>query len=120
MKITNLSALALAVGLVFAADGLAQTAAPSAARGDTPKAGERDRTRATDRDRDDKNRATWAPDQGSFETSQLIGTRVRTADGKDIGEIEQLIVSTQDGKVSHAVIGLGGLAGIGERKVAVP
>lgn len=56
---------------------------------------------------------------GQHETKDIIGTRIKNAEGKDLGEIDQLLIS-RDGKVTHAVIGVGGLAGVGEKKVVVP
>ncbi|MGH7312308.1 MAG: PRC-barrel domain-containing protein [Candidatus Rokuibacteriota bacterium] len=61
----------------------------------------------------------WQKPAEAVESGKLIGARVRGADGKDVGEIDQLIVS-KDGKVSHVVVGKGGVAGIGETKVVVP
>ena len=56
----------------------------------------------------------------AYESDRIIGTKVKDAQGKDIGEIDALIIDSQDGKVSHAVIGKGGLLGVGEQKVVVP
>jgi sporulation protein YlmC with PRC-barrel domain len=61
----------------------------------------------------------WQKPQDTMESSKLIGARVKAADGKDIGEIDSLIVA-KDGKVTHVVVGKGGVAGIGETKVVVP
>ena len=61
----------------------------------------------------------WKNDAGLHETKDIIGTRIKNAEGKDIGEIDQLLID-RNGKVSHAVIGLGGFAGMGEKKVVVP
>jgi sporulation protein YlmC with PRC-barrel domain len=57
---------------------------------------------------------------GTHESSDLIGTRIKDAQGKDIGEIDQLLIDSKTGKVSHVVVGVGGMAGVGEKKVAVP
>ena len=57
--------------------------------------------------------------EGLHETKDIIGTRINNAEGKDLGEIDQLLID-RNGKVTHAVIGLGGLAGVGEKKVVVP
>jgi sporulation protein YlmC with PRC-barrel domain len=57
---------------------------------------------------------------GLHESSELIGTRIKDAQGKDIGEIDQLLIDSKSGKVSHVVVGVGGLAGVGEKKVVVP
>jgi sporulation protein YlmC with PRC-barrel domain len=60
-----------------------------------------------------------APD-GVMESSKIIGTKVRDAAGKNLGEIDQILVDSKTGKVTHAVIGRGGLLGVGETKVVVP
>ena len=61
----------------------------------------------------------WKNSAGLHETKDIIGTRVKNVAGKDLGEIDQLLID-RNGKVSHVVIGLGGVAGVGEKKVVVP
>jgi sporulation protein YlmC with PRC-barrel domain len=61
----------------------------------------------------------WKNDAGLHETKDIIGTRIKNTAGKDLGEIDQLLID-RNGKVTHAVIGLGGVAGVGEKKVVVP
>ena len=61
----------------------------------------------------------WKNNAGLHETKDIIGTRVKNVAGKDLGEIDQLLID-RNGKVSHVVIGLGGVAGVGEKKVVVP
>jgi sporulation protein YlmC with PRC-barrel domain len=61
----------------------------------------------------------WKNDAGLHETKDIIGTRITNAAGKHLGEIDQLLID-RNGKVSHVVIGLGGFAGVGEKKVVVP
>jgi len=39
--------------------------------------------------------------------------------GKDIGEIDKLIVDHGDGRISHVVLGRGGVLGVGEQKVVL-
>jgi sporulation protein YlmC with PRC-barrel domain len=68
----------------------------------------------------DKDRPAWKADAASLDSKHLIGMKVHTPDGKDAGEIDQLIVDRNDGKITHAVVGLGGVAGVGEEKVVVP
>jgi hypothetical protein len=67
----------------------------------------------------DTKAPAWKQGAGLYETNDIIGTRIKNAEGKDIGEIDQLLVDRQ-GKVRHVVIGVGGLAGVGEKKVVVP
>jgi len=68
---------------------------------------------------DDSQRPAWTAEAGSIETGKLIGTKVQTADGKDVGSIDQLIVSQKDGKVSHVVVSKGGVLGMGATKLVL-
>jgi sporulation protein YlmC with PRC-barrel domain len=64
-------------------------------------------------------RQAWAPQAGSMEASKLIGTKVKNDQGKDVGEIDQLIVDHSGGKITHVVLGRGGMLGVGEQKVVL-
>ena len=80
---------------------------------------------ATDREiakqRDSRDtRPAWRNDAGLYDSGDLVGTRIKNAEGKDIGEIDRLMIDPSSGKVSHVVVGLGGLLGVGEKKVVVP
>jgi sporulation protein YlmC with PRC-barrel domain len=68
----------------------------------------------------DTKAPAWKNDSGLHETKDIIGTRIKGTDGKDLGEVDQLLIDTSSGKISHVVVGLGGLAGVGEKKVVVP
>jgi len=75
---------------------------------------------AQDKMRDVKDRPAFTWEAGHVDSKKVIGMKVNTPDGKHAGEIDQLIVDAKDGKISHAVVGLGGVAGIGEKHVVVP
>ncbi|MGO4685679.1 PRC-barrel domain-containing protein [Hyphomicrobium sp. 2TAF46] len=49
---------------------------------------------------------------------RLLGANVHDKDGKIIGDIEDLVVDS-DNKIVGVIIGVGGLLGVGEKKVAV-
>lgn len=49
---------------------------------------------------------------------RLLGANVHGKDGKIIGDIEDLVVD-KDNKIIGVIIGVGGLLGVGEKKVAV-
>lgn len=51
-------------------------------------------------------------------TEDLTGTRVYSMNEDDIGEIDELIMTT-DGQIEQAIIDFGGFLGIGEKQVAV-
>lgn len=56
---------------------------------------------------------------GSRSAAELIGTRVRSAEGSEVGEVEDLLLSS-DARVVTAVISVGGLLDIADKLVAVP
>ncbi len=51
--------------------------------------------------------------------SKLVGAEVRNDAGERIGRIEDMIVSP-DGKITMAILEVGGFLGIGDRRVAIP
>jgi hypothetical protein len=51
--------------------------------------------------------------------ADLIGARVRSSDGTDIGEIEDLILSS-DARVVTAIVSVGGVLDVADKLVAVP
>jgi sporulation protein YlmC with PRC-barrel domain len=75
----------------------------------------------TTKQRDTRDtRPAWKAEGSVLESRDVIGTKIKNTEGKDIGEIDQLIMDPQSGKVTHAVVGLGGVLGVGEKKVVVP
>jgi sporulation protein YlmC with PRC-barrel domain len=71
-------------------------------------------------DRVKRERTTWSNTQGLHETGDIIGATVQGADGKNLGKVDALLVDPNDGKMTHAVVGMGGVLGVGEEKVVVP
>jgi len=53
-------------------------------------------------------------------SSSLTGNEVRNAAGEDLGKIEDLMIDTETGEVSYAVLSFGGFMGIGDKLFAVP
>jgi sporulation protein YlmC with PRC-barrel domain len=98
MKATVIPALAAVVILASAA-GFAQTAPPPGARADTAF-------------------VTVQP-QGQWLTSRFVGQAVTNRAGQNIGDINDLLFD-KTGRISAAVIGVGGFLGMGEKSVAIP
>lgn len=65
-------------------------------------------------------RETWSNVDKLHDSRDLIGLRIKNAQGKDIGEIDALMIDPKDGKVTHAVVGVGGFLGVGEKHLVVP
>ncbi len=124
MKKLLAAAIVPSVLALLTAEGFAQTTRPSGTErpamdrpaADRPAADRPAATRAPDK----PERAAWKAPAGVHTSSELIGTRIKNSEGKDIGEIDQLVIDPTSGNVTHVVVGLGGLLGVGETKVVVP
>lgn len=93
-----------------------------------------DKGRATDSDLGGRTSATWPGDvnrdpanlnqasaiKDANKASKLIGMNVRNLQNESLGDIEDLVVDLKSGKISYAVLGVGGFLGIGEKYVAIP
>jgi len=55
-----------------------------------------------------------------FKASELIGYSVKNKQGEDVGEIEELVVNSQDGRIAYAVLSFGGFLGMGDKLFAIP
>ncbi len=93
MKKTALSALAVAM-LLAAGPATAETPAPA-----------------------DQFIKTQSPTQ-YLAKDRLIGAKVKNSTGEIVGDIEDLLIDSDD-HVSAVIMGVGGFLGIGEKKVAV-
>jgi sporulation protein YlmC with PRC-barrel domain len=52
--------------------------------------------------------------------SKLIGMTVKNQQGEDLGDIKDIVINLNSGKVSYAVLSSGGVLGVGEKLLAVP
>jgi len=93
-------------------------ATPLVASAQTTRPSDRPASDSSTKQRD--SRPAWKAEGSVVESRDFIGTRIKNAEGKDIGEIDSLIIDPQSGRISHVVIGVGGLMGVGEKKVVVP
>jgi sporulation protein YlmC with PRC-barrel domain len=50
----------------------------------------------------------------------LVGTTVRDVQGKDIGQVSQLLIDAREGKVTSVIIKRGGAFGFGGKDMSVP
>ncbi len=56
---------------------------------------------------------------GEVRFSKLKGIDVKSNSGEDLGKVEDLVIDPR-GKIQFAVLGSGGLLGIGEKRIPVP
>src|SRR5688572_1998855 len=52
--------------------------------------------------------------------SELVGARVRNAEGDNVGEIEELVIPTRDQDEMLVIVSVGGVANVGDKLVALP
>jgi len=52
--------------------------------------------------------------------SGLLGMEVRNSENQKLGEIKDLVMEMNSGRVSYAVLSVGGFLGIGEKLIALP
>ncbi len=53
-------------------------------------------------------------------SSTMQGTDVKSPSGENLGDIEDLMIDLETGRVAYAVVSFGGLLGIGNKLFAVP
>ncbi|WP_420476699.1 PRC-barrel domain-containing protein [Noviherbaspirillum sp. ST9] len=93
-------AIALAIVLAMASHVHAQPAPPTGAAAATP---------------------TATPQQHTlYRGSRIIGTTVRDAKDRKIGQIKDLILDGGRGEVAYAVVNFGGVMGVGKKFHAIP
>ena len=120
MKRLTSGLIALAFVASIPAAGAAQGTSGTERYGTDRGASERRASDGTKAARTKKDRPAWSNTQGLHETGDIIGTRVHNPEGKDIGKVEALLIDPTEGKITHAVVGIGGVLGIGDEKVVVP
>jgi sporulation protein YlmC with PRC-barrel domain len=55
-----------------------------------------------------------------IDSSSLVGSAVRDAQGKDLGKVSRLMIDPKDGKVQTVVVSMGSTLGMGGNSVALP
>ena len=65
-------------------------------------------------------RATAHPNHRCISSEDVQGTEVYGADGKNIGEIDHLIIDKISGRVGYAVMSFGGFLGLGHSHYPIP
>lgn len=61
-----------------------------------------------------------AQSRTTLPASELIGQKVVDSQGKDLGEIDEIIIDLESGNTRAAVLSVGGILGVGGKQVALP
>ncbi len=56
----------------------------------------------------------------NIRASQLHGLNIQNPDGKSVGEIQDLVINANNGRVQYAAVTYGGFLGLGDKMFAVP
>jgi len=56
----------------------------------------------------------------TLSASTITGDTVRNAAGEELGHIEDLMMDTDSGRISYAVLSFGGFLGMGDKLFAIP
>ncbi len=56
----------------------------------------------------------------TVKASDLIGMNIKNEQGEKIGEVKDVVVDLKSGRVAYTVVSAGGIAGIGDKWLAVP
>lgn len=57
---------------------------------------------------------------GILSATTLVGDPVKNSAGEDLGELEDLMIDLDTGRISYAVISFGGFLGMGDKLFALP
>jgi len=104
------SALAMVFAMAFA----------TAAVADDKPAGQTVTDPAADRTLTSETSLHYAGEYHGCRSQSIIGKSVQDSAGKDIGQIKDLAVDPDSGRVAYGVLSFGGFMGIGDKLFAIP
>ena len=84
---------------------------------------ERDQTRPAEATRTERAQAGTLDDKttgADVRASQLLGMNIQNEQGKSVGEIQDLVIDANSGRVRYAAVTYGGFLGLGNKLFAVP
>lgn len=61
-----------------------------------------------------------AQESRSLKASEVMGYTVKNAEGQELGEIEDLVIDPEHGRIAYAVLSFGGFLGMGDKLFAIP
>lgn len=56
----------------------------------------------------------------TLSATSVIGDKVKNHQGEDLGKIEEIMLDTDNGRISYAVLSFGGFLGMGDKLFAIP
>lgn len=77
-----------------------------------------ERTGAAESSRQTEEQA--AQESHPLRASEVVGYTVKNAEGQELGEIEDLVIDPEHGRIAYAVLSFGGFLGMGDKLFAIP
>lgn len=68
----------------------------------------------------DERAATSGKEPHILKASEVIGYTVKDREGQELGEIAELVIDPQSGRIAYAALSTGGFLGMGDKLFAVP
>ncbi len=69
---------------------------------------------------DNTNSDMTTPEGRNLTARTLIGDDVRNSEGEKLGDVKDLMIDLQGGRVAYVVVSHGGVLGVGDKLFAVP
>jgi len=63
---------------------------------------------------------TSDPSKDGIRLSKLKGANVKSKNGEDLGKLDDIVLDRQTGQIKFAIVGKGGVLGVGEKSHPVP
>jgi len=79
-----------------------------------------DRTRQMGQDQGARGAQKTGQMSAIVKASDLIGKNVVNPEGKELGEIKNLAIDAEQGRIAYAILSFGGFLGIGDKLFAIP
>jgi sporulation protein YlmC with PRC-barrel domain len=57
---------------------------------------------------------------GTFSVKDVMGKRVQNPQGENLGNIEDIVIDSDAGRIAYAVLSFGGFLGLGDKLFAIP
>jgi sporulation protein YlmC with PRC-barrel domain len=58
--------------------------------------------------------------RGVLSATTLIGDEVKNTIGETLGELEEIMIDMEEGRIAYAVLSFGGFLGMGDKLFAIP
>jgi sporulation protein YlmC with PRC-barrel domain len=115
-----IAALVPAIGMPIAVSSLAQTSGSQGAKTGQSQQQSQAQQGAQPQQGQQGNQGQQAKQIRDMRASEIIGANVQSAKGQNLGDVQDLIVNVDDGKVNYAIVAFGGVLGFGEKLFAYP